>query len=167
MTPGSRTPWDFAPAIPCFVCKPRLKQEQLLHCKDAYMGTQSFCVIENYFYFCRIFICKSLYFNKMDELCGIINDILIFAGYFDWLIIFTLIFLNIKFWNSDKYISSCWFFPVFGFILPIISITIEFEINGPQKGESFDSFTMLYVYFRFPLYWILCFVQYFILKIRG
>lgn len=96
-----------------------------------------------------------------------INDILVFAGYFDWLVIIILIFLNIKFWNSDKYISSCWIFPVFILILPIISIIIEFEINGPDEGETFDSFNMLYVYFKFPLYWALFFIQCIILKIRG
>ncbi len=95
-----------------------------------------------------------------------IHDILIFAGYFDWIVIFILIFLNIKFWNSDKYISGCLLFPVFGLILPILSIMVEFEINGPKKGEAFDSFTMLYVYFRFPLYWVLLLIQYIILKIR-
>ena len=95
-----------------------------------------------------------------------IDDILMVVGYFDWIIIFVLIFLNIKFRNSDKYIPGCLILPVFGLVLPILSITIEFQINGPKKGEIFDSFTMLYTYFRFPLYWILCIIQYIILKVR-
>ncbi len=95
-----------------------------------------------------------------------IDDILVFVGYFDWIIIFVLILLNIKLWNSDKDISGCLLLPVFGLVLPILSIIVEFEINGPKEDDTFDGFTMLYVYFRFPLYWILLIIQYIIFKIR-
>jgi hypothetical protein len=95
-----------------------------------------------------------------------IHEVLIFVGYFDWFVIFVLIYLNIKFWKSDKYISGCILLPIFGLVLPILSIAVEFQLNGPKKGESFDSFTMLYTYFRFPLYWILFIIQYIILKVK-
>ena len=89
------------------------------------------------------------------------------VGYFDWFVIFVLIFLNVKFWNSDKYISSFWaflLFPIFFFVLPIFSIIIEFELQNPPENE--DGFTMVLLFFRFPLYWILLLSQYIILKIR-
>ncbi len=96
-----------------------------------------------------------------------IQNILMFIGYFDWLIIAAFIFLNIKFWHSGKQISNILGFlplPLFGLILPIFSIAIELELNGTGGN---DNFNILYVYFRFPLYWVLLIIQYIILKKRN
>lgn len=54
---------------------------------------------------------------------------------------------------------------VFGFLLPVISITAEFKVVELQKGPMDDIFTMAYTYLRFPLYWTLYFLQTFFLGI--
>lgn len=55
---------------------------------------------------------------------------------------------NVKWW---------WFiiwFLLFFFILPIVSAM--FEINKvTREHEIVDGFNLLYVYFRFPIYWML------------
>lgn len=82
------------------------------------------------------------------------------VGYFDYLIILILIFLNIKYWNYNvNCLQGCLSIIIFCFVLPIISIIIEYEINGPGKDEVIDGFTMLYVYIKFPLYWLVFFIQ--------
>jgi len=55
----------------------------------------------------------------------------------------------------------------FGFVLPMISIMAEFKVVELQgRPMNDDAFTMLYVYFRFPLYWILFFLQAFLLGLQ-
>jgi len=78
---------------------------------------------------------------------------------FDIVVILLLIFINIKFWNK-KWGSLVQILGtlLYVFVLPIISMKIEAEIIS-RKYEIVDGFNFLYAFFRFPLYWILYFLQ--------
>ena len=82
-------------------------------------------------------------------------------GYFDYFVITLITLLNIKYWKVpvSPEIGCILFLIVYCFILPIVSIIIELGINGPKKGELSDSFNYVYVYLRFPIYWILYILQ--------
>jgi len=85
-------------------------------------------------------------------------------GYFDYLIIAILIFLNIKFWktNFEKKVGCLLVFFLFGFVLPFISMIIELQI----VGEWMDSFEVVYTFLRFPTYWVIGIIQMIIIGIR-
>ncbi len=85
-------------------------------------------------------------------------------GYFDYVVIGILIFLNIKYWKTDfeKKIGCLPVFLLFAFLIPLISIFIELQI----VGEWMDSYEVLYTYLRFPTYWIIGIVQMIIIGIR-
>jgi hypothetical protein len=78
-------------------------------------------------------------------------------GYFDYLVIGILIFVNIKYWKTtigNK--TGCIVGGLlFGFILPFISMIFELQI----VGEWMDSFEVAYTFLRFPTYWIIGFIQ--------
>ncbi|WP_452597178.1 hypothetical protein [Pontimicrobium sp. MEBiC01747] len=85
-------------------------------------------------------------------------------GYFDYLIIGILIFLNIKYWNTN-FLKKAGCIPVvlmFGFALPFVSMIIELQI----VGEWMDSFEVVYTFLRFPTYWIIGIIQMIIIRIR-
>ena len=85
-------------------------------------------------------------------------------GLFDYTIISILIFINFKYWNKEIRNKYVWIvlFTLYILTIPIISIIIE--IRGTEPGG--DSFNLLYVYFRFPTYWILTIIQLVALLIR-
>ena len=85
-------------------------------------------------------------------------------GYFDYLIIAILIFLNIKYWktNFEKKVGCLLVFLLFGFVLPFISMIIELQI----VGEWMDSFEVVYTFLRFPTYWVIGIIQMIIIGIR-
>lgn len=85
-------------------------------------------------------------------------------GYFDYLIIAILIFLNIKFWktNFEKKIGYLLVLLLFGFVIPFISMIIELQI----VGEWMDSFEVVYTFLRFPIYWVIGIIQMVIIGIR-
>jgi hypothetical protein len=85
-------------------------------------------------------------------------------GYFDYLIIAILIFLNIKYWkrNFEKKIGCLLVFILFGFVLPFISMIIELQI----VGDWMDSFEVVYTFLRFPTYWVIGIIQMIIIGIR-
>jgi len=89
-------------------------------------------------------------------------------GYFDYLIIGILIFLNIKFWEKNfNFKEGCLIsIGLFGFILPIISIIIELQ-RVKLNGGWMDGFEVIYTFLRFPTYWIIGFLQLIILKIKN
>ncbi len=74
-------------------------------------------------------------------------------GYFDYLVIGILIFINIKVWNTynEKDVGCIGIAILFGFLLPFVSMSIELSI----VGEWVDSFEVLYTYLRFPIYWVM------------
>lgn len=85
-------------------------------------------------------------------------------GYFDYIIIGILIFLNIKFWKKDiSGKTGCLVGGLlFGFFLPFISIIIELQI----VGEWMDSFEVVYTFLKFPTYWIVGIIQIIIIGIK-
>jgi hypothetical protein len=85
-------------------------------------------------------------------------------GYFDYLIIAILIFLNIKYWktNFEKKVGCILVALMFGFLLPFVSMIIELQI----VGEWMDDFEVFYTFLRFPTYWIIGIIQMIIIGIR-
>ena len=85
-------------------------------------------------------------------------------GYFDYLIIAVLIFLNVKFWktNFEKKVGCLLVLFLFGFVLPFISMIIELQI----VGEWMDDFEVVYTFLRFPTYWVIGIIQMIIIGIR-
>ena len=88
-------------------------------------------------------------------------------GYFDYIILAILIFLNIKFWKIEfRLKSGCLIgLVLFGFLLPILSIFIELE-RVKLNGGWMDSFEVVYTIIRFPTYWIIGIIQLIILGIN-
>jgi hypothetical protein len=85
-------------------------------------------------------------------------------GYFDYVVIGVLIFVNIKYWktNIEKKVGCILGGLMFGFLLPFISMIIELQI----VGEWMDSFEVAYTFLRFPTYWIIGFIQIIIIGIK-
>lgn len=80
-------------------------------------------------------------------------------GYFDLVILGVLIFLNIKNYGKVHLNLGCWIgVIVFGLVLPFISMSIELQIVQANGGWM-DSFEVVYVYLRFPTYWMLGILQ--------
>lgn len=81
-------------------------------------------------------------------------------GYFDYIIIGILIFLNIKFWKIQIDVKiGCLVGGIsFGLILPFISMIIEIQRVNITIG-IIDNFEILYTFLRFPTYWIIGIVQ--------
>ena len=78
------------------------------------------------------------------------------VGYFDYAIIGVLLILNLFFWNKRiKRKIGCLIGGVlFGLALPFISMSIEID-RVTKEMEVIDNFTLLYTYFKFPIYWII------------
>ncbi|KMQ67559.1 hypothetical protein ACM39_11850 [Chryseobacterium sp. FH2] len=54
-------------------------------------------------------------------------------------------------------------FSLFGIILPVFSM--DFEIQKTVNGQPFvDNFTLIYTYFRFPVWWLMGIFEVFYLK---
>ena len=85
-------------------------------------------------------------------------------GYFDYVVIGILIFVNIKYWktNIEKKVGCILGGLMFGFLLPFISMIIELQI----VDEWMDSFTVAYTFLRFPTYWIIGIIQVIIIGIK-
>ena len=81
-------------------------------------------------------------------------------GYFDYIIIGVLIFLNIKFWKKEiNRKTGCLVGGLlFGFLIPFISSTVEVQRVKMTIGIA-DNFEVLYTYLRFPTYWIIGTIQ--------
>ena len=84
-------------------------------------------------------------------------------GYFDYLILGILIFLNFKFWKRE--ISEgigCIIIIVvgllFGFLLPYISSYIEVQ-KAEISFANFDSADLIYNLFIYPVYWLVGIIQ--------
>ncbi len=82
-------------------------------------------------------------------------------GYFDFIILALLIFLNIKFWNTEiNWKIGCLMgIIILGIVLPFVSIIIELEVVKATKGVWMDSFEVVYTILRFPTYWIIGIIQ--------
>ena len=83
------------------------------------------------------------------------------------LIVFNLLFWKRNFLKSVKkvWIIVFWFL-LFAGILPILSIIIEI-IQVNTEYEIVDGFNLLYLYFRFPTYWIIGWIELLIAALIG
>lgn len=90
----------------------------------------------------------------------------LFFGYFDLVVLFVLIMFNLfkrNFSNTTSCLPATLFFFLFGLLLPIISMFVEIQLNSSPGN---DAFNLLYTYFRFPLYWMIGFIQFIIIYFR-
>lgn len=97
-----------------------------------------------------------------------------FLGWFDYLFLIILIFLNIKFWNKDLKFEKKGCLFILGIILipcviiPELSIFVDIQImklTNPIRVRNSDSFNFLYLYFKFPFYWALVVLQFAVFSI--
>ncbi len=81
-------------------------------------------------------------------------------GIFDFVVIGSLVLLNLLFWGKKvKNNTDCLIVGViFGLILPMISQKIEINRVASER-VIWDNFTLLYTYFKFPIYWVLGIIQ--------
>ncbi len=86
-----------------------------------------------------------------------------FFGIFDYIIVAIILIFNFSAWKY-KIIKKCnWIFYLiaflfFGIIFPVISI--HYEIQEAAKDQTFiDNFTLLYTFFRFPVWWLIGFLE--------
>ena len=92
---------------------------------------------------------------------------------FDCITIFLLVVMNLLFWKHNFLynVKKVWiiivpWFLLFAGILPILSIIIEIKMVK-NEYEIVDGFNLLYLYFRFPLYWIIGWVELLIVTLIG
>jgi hypothetical protein len=66
-------------------------------------------------------------------------------GYFDYLILLGLLYLNYKYWHRPlSYWPVCLIgLVVFGVLLPFLSMKAELRLNCPKPGEMYDGFNFL------------------------
>ncbi|MEC5171872.1 hypothetical protein QF024_000583 [Chryseobacterium nepalense] len=82
-----------------------------------------------------------------------------FFGPFDCIILIIIVIFNIIVWKYEIIKKRNWVFYLiafllFSFIIPVFSI--YFEVQRAIKGQPFvDNFTLLYTYFRFPIWWMI------------
>ena len=90
------------------------------------------------------------------------------AGYFDFITIGVLILINILIWGRKiKNNIGCLIGGlIFGLILPVISQKIEIDSVASERAV-FDNFTLLYTYFKFPIYWVIGTIQIAIISNRN
>lgn len=90
------------------------------------------------------------------------------VGYFDFILIGILFLINTLIWGKKiKNNIGCLIGGLFfGLILPIISQKIEVDRVASER-EILDNFTLLYTYFKFPIYWIIGAIQIQIISKKG
>lgn len=82
-----------------------------------------------------------------------------FFGPFDYIIltiiaIFNVVVLKYEIIKKRNWIFYLVAFLFFGFIIPFFSINSE--VQSVIKSQPFiDNFTLLYTYFRFPVWWLI------------
>jgi hypothetical protein len=96
-------------------------------------------------------------------------EYIMILGIFDFLVIALIIITNFYLQQTRTEISFNFpwvmlFFMLFSFILPIISSMIEIAIVT-KKFDMVDGFNLLYVYFRWPIYWIIGIIEIIMLNI--
>lgn len=89
-------------------------------------------------------------------------------GNFDFVVIGILVLLNIL--TRGKKIKNnigCLIGGlIFGLIVPIISQKLEIDRVASER-EILDNFTLLYTYFKFPIYWIIGAIQIAVISRNG
>ena len=81
-------------------------------------------------------------------------------GYFDFAIIGVLVLINILTWGKkvNRKMGCLIVGVLFGLILPLASQKIEVD-RVIDEREIIDNFTLLYTYFKFPMYWLIGMMQ--------
>lgn len=84
-------------------------------------------------------------------------------GYFDIFLLFLLIALNIIIWKYDILKSVTWKISIPGFLLlffffPMLSTKVEVN-NVYSHFKVVDGFNLLYIWFRWPTWWILGIIE--------
>ncbi|PTT71407.1 hypothetical protein [Chryseobacterium sp. HMWF035] len=93
-----------------------------------------------------------------------------FFGTFDYIILVLIFLVNIVVWKFKIIRKRNWIlylvaFLFFGFVIPLLSV--DFEIEKATKDQPIvDNFTLLYNYFRFPVWWFVGILQLLILRKR-
>lgn len=86
-----------------------------------------------------------------------------FFGVFDCLTLATILIFSFTAWKYKIIIKCNWIFYLiafllFGVVIPVISI--HYEVRTALKDQPFaDNFTLLYTFFRFPLWWLIGFLE--------
>jgi len=85
-------------------------------------------------------------------------------GYFDYAVLVLVVGANaayIKRYGSSS--LGCWLLLALGIlfclVLPILSMRVELERTRRPAGVMVDGFELLYIWLRFPMYWILFVLQ--------
>jgi len=92
-----------------------------------------------------------------------------FFGTFDYIILALIFIFNAGVWKYKiiKKRSRVLYliaFLFFGFIIPFFSM--DYEIQKAIKGQPFvDNFTLLYTFLRFPIWWLIGFLEIIFLKV--
>lgn len=106
-----------------------------------------------------------------------LERILIFFGIQD-LVLLALLILFYSFVRSAKHkylkrIIQFFFIVLFAYLIPLFAATFEVQrvlYFYQENGDLIDGFNLLYVWFRFPLYWLfgigIIVTNYFIIKKR-
>jgi hypothetical protein len=82
-----------------------------------------------------------------------------FFGVFDYITLTVILIFSFTVWKYKIMIPSNWIFYliaflIFGIIIPFASI--HYEVQKAVKDQPFtDSFTLLYTFFRFPVWWLI------------
>lgn len=81
-------------------------------------------------------------------------------GIFDFLIIGMLLIGDFYFWKSKKILKINWvtliiWFLLFFVALPYLSSKYEFWVANKKYDGEADSFNFWYIYFKWPIYWII------------
>ncbi|MCS3531899.1 hypothetical protein M2373_003318 [Chryseobacterium sp. JUb7] len=90
-------------------------------------------------------------------------------GLFDYIILTIVFIFNIGIWKYKIIKKRNWIlyliaFLLFGLVIPFFAV--YFEVQKVIKGQPFvDNFTLLYTYFRFPIWWIIGVSEFIFLKI--
>lgn len=89
-------------------------------------------------------------------------------GLFDYIILVIIFIFNIGVWKSKIIKKSNWIlylliFLLTGFIIPLFSINFEIQ-KATKTIKEIDSFTLLYTFFRFPMWWFFGVIELLFLK---
>ncbi len=82
-----------------------------------------------------------------------------FFGVFDYFLVAIILIFNFSAWKYKIIIKCNWIFYLvaflfFGITIPVASI--HYEVQKAIKDQPFaDNFTLLYTFFRFPVWWLI------------
>jgi len=88
--------------------------------------------------------------------------------YFDILLVLILIFINIFLYKTNLVRKIDWklkllLFIILFIVIPIISVNKEVS-NVYKKFITVDEFNLLYIYLKFPIWWLIACIQILIIK---